>query len=76
MTFIMVDGKGNTNDSDGEYPAAVELLYGLSYTIKMNKKGESRPQGYFEYVVPPLEGLWSLDQGSTSKTKRSSSGRP
>jgi len=69
MTFIMVDGKGNPNDSDGEYPAAVELLYGLSYTIKMNKKGESRPQGYFEYVVPPLEGLWSLDEGVDFKNK-------
>ncbi len=69
MIFIMVDGKGNPNDPNGEYPAAVELLYGLSYTIKMNKKGETRPNGYFEYVVPPLEGLWSLDDSADFKNK-------
>ena len=69
MIFIMVDGKGNPNDPNGEYPAAVELLYGLSYTIKMNKKGETRPNGYFEYVVPPLEGLWSLEDSADFKNK-------
>lgn len=69
MTFIMIDGKGNPNDPNGEYPSAVELLYGLSYTIKMNKKGETRPNGYFEYVVPPLEGLWSLDDPADFKSK-------
>ncbi len=69
MTFIMIDGKGNPNDANGEYPAAVELLYGLSYTINMNKKGDGRPDGYFEYVVPSLEGLWSLDEGVDFKNK-------
>lgn len=54
MRFIMIDGKGNPNTSP-LYAAAVETLYGLSYTIKMSK---NRPDGYFEYVVPPLEGLW------------------
>ncbi|NLK38779.1 MAG: transcriptional regulator [Clostridiales bacterium] len=54
MTFIMVDGKGDPNTS-GEYAAAVELLYGLSYTIKMGNKA------ILEYVVPPLEGFWSVD---------------
>jgi len=58
MNFIMVDGKGNPNEEAGEYQAAVELLYGLSYTIKMSKMGDSKPEAYFEYVVPPLEGLW------------------
>lgn len=58
MNFIMVDGRGNPNDKDGEYQSAVELLYGLSYTIKMSKMGNYQPKGYFEYVVPPLEGLW------------------
>lgn len=54
MTFITVDGKGDPNTS-AEYTAAVELLYGLSYTIKMGSKS------ILEYVVPPLEGLWSVD---------------
>lgn len=54
MTFIAVNGKGDPNTS-AEYAAAVELLYGLSYTIKMGNKS------VLEYVVPPLEGLWSVD---------------
>ena len=54
MTFITVDGKGDPNTSD-EYATAVELLYGLSYSIKMGSKS------ILEYVVPPLEGLWSVD---------------
>lgn len=53
MTFITVDGKGNPNTS-AEYAAAVELLYGLSYAIKMGNKS------VLQYVVPPLEGLWSV----------------
>jgi len=56
MTFIMIDGKGDPNTS-AEYADAIQILYGLSYTIKMKKTLD----GYFEYVVPPLEGLWSLD---------------
>lgn len=54
MTFIAVDGKGDPNMS-AEYTAAVTLLYGLSYTIKMSNKS------VLEYVVPPLEGFWSVD---------------
>lgn len=56
MTFIQVPGKGDPNTPGGEYKTAVELLYALTYTIKMNKSGA--PASYFEYVVPPLEGLW------------------
>ena len=62
MNFIMVDGVGNPNDENGEYQSAVELLYGLSYTIKMSNKNGCKPEGYFEYVVPPLEGLWWLNK--------------
>jgi hypothetical protein len=63
MTFIMVDGKGNPNTSAG-YKAALEVLYGLSYGIKMSKMGDAQPKGYFDFVVPPLEGLWwSADGG-------------
>jgi hypothetical protein len=58
MKFIMIDGKGNPNDESGEYVKAIELLYGLSYTIKMSNKSGNAPPDFFEYVVPPLEGLW------------------
>ena len=58
MTFIMVDGKGNPNDESGEYAKAIEMLYGLSYTIKMSSRSGNAPADFFEYVVPPLEGLW------------------
>ncbi|GGL49957.1 GyrI-like domain-containing protein [Sporolactobacillus putidus] len=61
MNFIMVDGRGNPNEEGGDYQSAVELLYGLSYTIKMSKNGQYLPEGYFDYVVPPLEGLWWMD---------------
>lgn len=57
MRFIMVDGTGDPN-TGAEYQAALEVLYGLSYAIKMSKMGGAPPEGYFEYVVPPLEGLW------------------
>lgn len=57
ITYIMVDGKGNPNTSE-EYKRAMEILYGLSFTIKMSKMNGNQPEGYFEYVVPPLEGLW------------------
>ncbi|NLM74917.1 MAG: transcriptional regulator [Clostridiaceae bacterium] len=57
MRFIMVDGKGNPNTSES-YKEAVEILYGLSYSIKMSKKSGNQPEGYFDYVVPSLEGLW------------------
>lgn len=57
MIFIAVDGKGDPNTCE-EYKTAMELLYGLSFTIKMSKLNGTQPEGYFEYVVPPLEGLW------------------
>ena len=60
MLFMMVDGRGNPNQEGGSYQQAVALLYALSYTIKMSKMGGNPPEGYFEYVVPPLEGLWWL----------------
>lgn len=59
IPFLMVDGKGDPNTSP-DYRAALDSLYGLSYSIKMSKMNGSAPQGYFEYVVPPLEGLWWL----------------
>ncbi|MBQ3242416.1 MAG: GyrI-like domain-containing protein [Oscillospiraceae bacterium] len=58
MNFVAVRGKGDPNEEAGEYKAAMEILYGIAYTIKMSKKGDRQIEGYFDYVVPPLEGFW------------------
>ena len=61
MNYIAIRGKGNPNDENGEYKAAIGLLYGIAFTIKMSKKGDHQIDGYFDYVVPPLEGFWWMD---------------
>ena len=61
MNFIAVRGTGNPNDEDGDYKAAIGLLYGIAFTIKMSRKNSHEIQGYFDYVVPPLEGFWWQD---------------
>lgn len=61
MVFFAVDGQGDPNISP-DYAAAMELLYGMSFTVKMSRMGGEAPAGYFEYVVPPLEGLWWTDE--------------
>lgn len=58
MKFIAVRGKGNPNEEDGAYKKAIGLLYGIAFTIKMSKMGVHKIDGYFDYVVPPLEGFW------------------
>lgn len=58
MNFIAVRGKGDPNEEQGEYKQAIGLLYGIAFTIKMSKMGNYQIQGYFDYVVPPLEGFW------------------
>ena len=58
MNYIAVRGQGDPNDEKGEYAQALGLLYGIAFTIKMSYKGDHKIQGYFEYVVPPLEGFW------------------
>ena len=58
MHFVAVRGKGDPNEENGAYQRAMQLLYGISFTVKMSKKGDRRIAGYFDYVVPPLEGLW------------------
>ena len=58
MNYIAVRGSGNPNAKDGEYKTAIGLLYAIAFTIKMSKKGSHRIEGYFDYVVPPLEGFW------------------
>ena len=58
MNYIAVRGKGDPNAVDGEYKATIGLLYGIALTIKMSYKGNHKIDGYFDYVVPPLEGFW------------------
>lgn len=61
MNYIAVRGKGDPNEEDGAYKQAIGLLYGIAYTIKMSKKGSHQIDGYFDFVVPPLEGFWHND---------------
>ena len=61
MNFIAIRGSGDPNEEDGEYKRAIGLLYGIAFTIKMSKKGDHRIDGYFDFVVPPLEGFWWQD---------------
>ena len=61
MNYIAVRGNGNPNDENGEYKESIGLLYGIAFTIKMSYKGDHKIDGYFEYVVPPLEGFWWQD---------------
>ncbi len=61
MNYIAVRGSGDPNQEDGEYNQSIGLLYGVAFTIKMSKKGNHRIEGYFDYVVPPLEGFWWQD---------------
>ena len=58
MNYLAVRGQGDPNEEGGAYQQAIGLLYGIAYTIKMSKKGDRRIEGYFDYVVPPLEGFW------------------
>lgn len=58
MNYIAVRGTGNPNEEDSEYKASISLLYAIAFTIKMSYKGTHKIDGYFEYVVPPLEGFW------------------
>ncbi len=58
MQFAAVRGRGDPNREDGEYKQALAVLYAVCYTIKMSKMGDHRMEGYFDFVVPPLEGLW------------------
>lgn len=61
MNYIAVRGQGDPNQEDGEYKQSIALLYGIAFTIKMSKMGNHRIEGYFDYVVPPLEGFWWQD---------------
>lgn len=58
MNYIAVRGQGDPNEKDGAYKKAISILYAIAYTIKMSYKGTHKIDGFFEYVVPPLEGFW------------------
>ena len=66
MNYVAVRGRGNPNEPDGEYQAAMGILYGIAFTIKMSERAGHAIEGYFSYVVPPLEGLWR-QQGMQGK---------
>lgn len=66
MNYLAVRGSGDPNQEGGEYKASIGLLYAIAFTIKMSYKGNHKIAGFFEYVVPPLEGLWWQD-GSTNE---------
>ena len=61
MNYAAVRGEGDPNEEGGAYQQAISVLYAVSYTLKMSYKGERRIDGFFEYVVPPLEGFWQQD---------------
>lgn len=58
MNYVAVRGKGDPNEEHGEYKKAMNILYGIAFTLKMSYKTDYKIEGYFEYVVPPLEGFW------------------
>ena len=61
MNYVAVQGTGDPNEEGGAYKAAIAVLYAVSYTIKMSKLGDHRIDGYYDFVVPPLEGFWWQD---------------
>lgn len=61
MNYLAVRGSGDPNEEGSEYKQSIGLLYAIAFTIKMSKMGDHRIEGYFDYVVPPLEGFWWQD---------------
>ena len=60
-SYLAVRGKGNPNEEGGAYQQAIRVLYAVAYTLKMSYKTDYKIKGFFEYVVPPLEGFWWQD---------------
>ena len=65
MNYIAINGHGDPNDEKGEYKDALSLLYSIAFTLKMSYKTDYHIEGYFSYVVPPLEGLWWQNNSNT-----------
>jgi hypothetical protein len=76
MNYIAVRGTGNPNQEDGEYKQSIGLLYGIAFTVKMSKKGDHRIEGYFDYVVPPLEGFWWQGAASAKPNSNTATEKP
>jgi hypothetical protein len=72
MKYIAVQGAGDPNIEGGEYQTAIGLLYGIAYTLKMSKMTNHRIDGYFDYVVPPLEGFWWFGENTGMDIKNKS----
>jgi len=72
IQFVAIEGRGNPNEEGGEYQRAIEVLYAILYTIKMSKKGNYVPDGYFDFVVPPLEGFWWLENNEEYSPEKKS----
>ena len=70
MNYVAVRGKGDPNVEDGEYKQAMGLLYGIAFTIKMSYMGSHKIEGYFSYVVPPLEGLWWQEESAGTEQRK------
>ena len=64
--YLAVYGHGDPNEENGEYKQSIEMLYGIAYTLKMSYKTAYKIQGFYEYVVPPLEGFWWQDDSYSS----------
>lgn len=62
--YIAVSGKGDPNEEGGAYQQAISVLYAVAYTLKMSHKTDYRIEGFFDYVVPPLEGFWRQEHTS------------
>ena len=61
VNYIAVRGTGDPNEEGGAYQQAISILYAVAYTLKMSYKTDHKMEGFFEYVVPPLEGFWWQD---------------
>ena len=67
--YIALRGQGDPNETGGAYQAAIAVLYAVAYTLKMSYKTDYRIEGFYDYVVPPLEGFWLHDGAETDKSK-------
>ena len=70
MNYVAVRGCGDPNEENGAYQQAIGVLYAVAYTLKMSRKTDRRIAGFFEYVVPPLEGFWQQAGGDTIDLSR------
>lgn len=61
INYLAVRGSGDPNDETGDYKKALESLYAVAYTLRMSYKTDYKINGFYEYIVPPLEGFWWQD---------------